>query len=144
MSSECVIFDPCGWRWEKRGKRGRKICEEEMSPYTFRVNSINDSAAFSGNTFGFLRKCSYTSFFLFFFLQAVFSVTEWHSGRKQTAKVIIICGHAAPHLTDGDDMSKHFSIKKKDNTNKQKGRGNARAHKRRTSCGGKNKKTTRK
>lgn len=113
MSSECVIFDPCGWRWEKRGKRGRKICEEEMSPYTFRVNSINDSAAFSGNTFGFLRKCSYTSFFPFLFLQAVFSVTEWHSGRKQTAKVIIICGHAAPHLTDGDYMSKHFSIKKK-------------------------------
>lgn len=52
--------------------------------------------------------------YLFCSLQTVFSVTEWHSGRKQTAKVIIICGHAAPHLTDGDNMTKHFSIKKRE------------------------------
>lgn len=50
-------------------------------------------------------------------------MTERLSGRRQTAKVIIICGHAAPHLTDGDDLSQHFSIKK-ENTNKQKGREN--------------------
>ncbi len=57
-------------------------------------------------------------------------MTERHSGRRQTAKVIIICGHAAPHLTDGDNLSQHFSIKK-ENTNKQTGRENtlARAHK---------------
>lgn len=57
-------------------------------------------------------------------------MTERHSGRRQTAKVIIICGHAAPHLTDGDNLSQHFSIKK-ENTNKQTGRENTltRSHK---------------
>lgn len=54
-------------------------------------------------------------------------MTERHSGRRQTAKVIIICGHAAPHLTDGDNLSQHFSIKK-ENTNKQKGRENTHSH----------------
>lgn len=143
MSSKCVIFDPCGWKWEKTGKGGQKICEEEMSPYTFRVNSINDSAAFSGNTFVFIRKCSYTSLFLFSFLQAVLSVTEWHSGRKQTAKVIIICGHAAPHLTDGDNMSKHFSIKKRQHKQTEGKRKHVRVHTKGTRAVGR-KKTTRK
>lgn len=58
-------------------------------------------------------------------------MAEWHSGQKQTAKVIIICGHAPSHahLTDGDNLSQHFSIKK-ENTNKQKERENthSRAH----------------
>lgn len=54
-------------------------------------------------------------------------MTERHSGRRQTAKVIIICGHAAPHLTDGDNLSQHFSIKK-ENTNKQKGREKTHTH----------------
>lgn len=57
-------------------------------------------------------------------------MTEWHSGRKQTAKVIIICGHAAPHLTDGDNMSKHFSIKKREHKQTDGERKHARAHKR--------------
>lgn len=68
------------------------------------------------------------------FLGAVLFMTEWHSGQKQTAKVIIICGHAPSHahLTDGDNLSQHFSIKK-ENRNKQKARENtysrARANK---------------
>lgn len=41
-------------------------------------------------------------------------MTEQHSGRRQTAKVIIICGHAALRLTDGDNLSQHFSIKKEE------------------------------
>lgn len=49
---------------------------------------------------------------LFLSLQAQPSMTERHSRRRQTAKVIIICGHAAPHLTDGDNLSQRFSIKK--------------------------------
>lgn len=59
-------------------------------------------------------------------------MTEQHCGSRQTAKVIIICSHAAPHLTDGDNLSQHFSIKK-GNTNKQTGGENThsrtRAHK---------------
>lgn len=51
----------------------------------------------------------------------VFFTKERHCGKRQTAKVIIIRGHAAPHLTDGDNLSQHFSIKK-ENTNKPRGR----------------------
>lgn len=68
----------------------------------------------------------------------MFLVTEWHSGRKQTAKVIIICGHAASHLTDGDNISKHFSIKKKSKqTNRRGEETQVCTHKRSTSRGGK-------
>lgn len=92
-----------------------------MSPYTFRVDSLNDRTALSVfRSYICIHKESATTLF-FYPLQAVLSVTERLSGRRQTAKVIIICGHAAPHLTDGDNLSQHFSIKK-ENTNKQKGK----------------------
>lgn len=138
-----LSLTPAAGNGKRQGRAEKKICEEEMSLYTFRVNSINDSAAFSGNTFVFIRKCSYSSLFLFSFLQAVLSVTEWHSGRKQTAKVIIICGHAAPHLTDGDNMSKHFSIKKRQHKQTEGKRKHARVQTKGTRAVGR-KKTTRK
>lgn len=115
-----------------------KYVKKKKWVLTHWVNSVNDSKAFSRDTFLFIRKCSYNSFSSW---EAVFSLTEWHSGRKQTAKVIIICGHAAPHLTDGDNMSKHFSIKK-ENTNKQKGRGNIHAHIKGSPARGKKRKTS--
>lgn len=106
----------CGWTTTIR---------KQMSLYTFRVDSLNDHTVLSVfRSYICIHKESATTLFFFFFLyplQAVFSVTERLSGRRQTAKVIIICGHAAPHLTDGDNLSQHFSIKK-ENTNKQKGK----------------------
>ena len=99
--------------------------EKEMSLYTFRVNSLNDRTLSSGNIFVFIKKVQ--QHFFSPSSQAVLAMTERHSGRRQTAKVIIICGHAAPHLTDGDNLSQHFSIKK-ENTNKQRGRENTHSH----------------
>lgn len=55
-------------------------------------------------------------------------MTELHSGRRQTAKVIIICGHAAPHLTDGDNLSQHFSIKKEEHKQTEGKRKHTRSH----------------